>query len=345
MQILKAVRFHQYGGPEVLTFEDAPDPVRRPEEVLVRVRACALNHLDIWERLGPPRVKVDLPHISGSDIAGTVEESPQDETELQKGAEVIVNPGIGCGRCEKCLTGRDNQCRFYKIIGNETDGGYAELVSVPRRNVIPKPERMDFAQAASFPLVFLTAYHMVVTKANLVAGETVLVLSAGSGVGIAAIQVAKAHGANVIATSRSDQKLKRAVELGADYVVNSETQDIVQEVKKYTAGRGVDVVVEHVGAATWDRSIKALGKGGRLAICGATAGYEAATDLRYVYSKELSIFGTFMGGSGELFRVIELFKQRRLRPIVDREYPLSSAAEAQTRMERGEQFGKLVLKP
>jgi NADPH:quinone reductase-like Zn-dependent oxidoreductase len=341
---MKAVRFHQYGGPEVLRYEDAPDPVRGIDQVLVRVKACALNRLDIWERMGPPREKVNLPHISGSDISGVVEETQQGEKELHKGAEVIVNPGIGCGRCEKCLLGRDDQCRYYGIIGSEYDGGYAELVAVPRRNVIAKPERMDFVQAASVPLVFLTAYHMLVTKARVEAGETVLVLGAGSGVGVAAIQIAKAHGANVVATAGTDWKLKRAVELGADNVVNHHTQDIVQEVKKYTEGKGADIVVEHVGNATWERSIKSLGKGGRIVICGATTGYDAVTDLRYLYSKEISIFGSFMGSSGELFRVLELFKQRRLRPVVDREYALSDAAEAQKRMEKGEHFGKLVLK-
>ncbi len=341
---MKAVRFHQYGGPEVLQYEDVPDPARKDGEVLVRVRACALNHLDIWERMGPPRTKVSLPHISGSDISGVVEDLPPGEGEIQKGDEIIVNPGLGCGKCEKCLTGRDNQCRYYGIIGNEVDGGYAELISVPRRNVIPKPERMDFVQAASIPLVFLTAYHMLVIKAGVVAGDTVLVLGAGSGVGTAAIQVAKAHGANVIATASSDAKLKKAVELGADNVVNRDTQDIVQEVKSYTKGRGADIVVEHVGSATWDKSIRSVGKGGKIVTCGATTSYEAVTDLRYVYSKEITIFGSFMGASGELFRVLELFKQRRLRPVVDREYALSAAAEAQTRMEKDEHFGKLVLK-
>jgi NADPH:quinone reductase-like Zn-dependent oxidoreductase len=342
---MKAVRFHQYGGPEVLRYEDVPDPVRGAEQVLVRVKACALNRLDIWARMGPPRMKVSLPHISGSDMSGVVEEVPAGETELQRGAEVIVNPGVGCGRCEKCLTGRDNQCRYYGIIGSETDGGYAELVAVPRRNILPKPERMDFVQAASFPLVFLTAYHMLVTKADVKPGDTVLVLGASSGVGVAAIQIAKAHGANVIATAGADWKLKKAVELGADSVVNYTTQDIVQEAKKYTEGRGVDIVIEHVGDATWDKSIRSVGKGGRIVTCGATTGYEAVTDLRYIYSKEITIYGSFMGGAGELFRVIELFRQRRLRPVVDREFALSAAAEAQTRMEKGEHFGKLVLKP
>jgi NADPH:quinone reductase-like Zn-dependent oxidoreductase len=340
---MKAVRFHEYGGPEVLKYEDAPDPVRGPEEVLVRVKACALNRLDVWQRIGPPRVKVGLPHISGSDISGVVAEVPAGEKELEVGSEVVVNPGVGCGRCEKCLSGKENQCRYYGIIGNEFDGGYAELVSVPRRNVVQKPERMDFVQAASVPLVFITAHHMLVERAAVRAGETVLVLGAGSGVGVAAIQIAKAYGANVVATAGTDAKLRRAVELGADSVVNHNTQDIVQEARRYTGGRGVDVVVEHVGKATWDRSIRSVAKGGRIVICGATTGFDAQTDLRYIYSKEISVFGSFMGGGGELLTVLELFKQRRLRPVVDREFPLSAAADAQTRMEKGEHFGKIVL--
>jgi NADPH:quinone reductase-like Zn-dependent oxidoreductase len=340
---MKAVRFHRHGGPEVLQYEDAPDPVRKADEVLVRVKACALNRLDIWERLGPPLVKVNLPHISGSDVAGIVDEAPASEVDIQKGMEVIVNPGMGCGRCEECLSGRDNRCRKYAILGEHVDGGYAELVSVPAKNVIPKPERMDFEQAASIPLVFLTAYHMLVTKASLQAGETVLVLGAGSGVGSAAIQIAKAYGANVIATAGSDGKLRKAIDLGADYVINHNTQDIVQETKKYTTGRGADVVVEHPGKATWDRTIRSVARGGRIVTCGATTGYDSVTDLRYIYSKEISIFGSFVGGGGELFRVLELFKQRRLRPVVDMTYPLARAADTQTRMEKGEHFGKIVL--
>src|SRR5947209_2465940 len=326
---MKAARFHRHGGPEVLQYEDAPDPSPNDDEVLVRVKACALNRLDIWARVGLPNVKINLPHISGSDIAGLIEGVPPHEKELQPGMEVIVNPGLGCGRCEKCLGGRDNQCRYYKIIGNGTDGGYAELVAAPRRNIISKPERMDFAQAASVPLVFLTAHHMLVTKAGLQAGETVLVLGAGSGVGIAAIQIAKACNANVIATAGTDAKLRKAVQLGADYTLNHRTQDIVEETRKYTENRGVDVVVEHVGNATWDKSVRSLCKGGRLVTCGATTGSDVQTDLRYVYSKELTIYGSYMGGSGELLRVLDLFKQRRLRPVVDMTFPLSSAKDAQ----------------
>jgi len=343
---VKAVRFHQHGGPEVLQFEDAPDPVlKSPDQTLVRVKACALNHLDIWGRIGPPYSKPPLPHIPGCDIAGVVEEVPSHEKELQKGMEVIVSPGFGCGRCERCLSGMDNQCRRYSIVGNEVDGGYAELVAVPTKNVLHKPERMDFVQAASVPLSFLTAYHMLVTKAKLQAGETVLVWGAGSGVGTAAIQIAKAYGANVVATAGSDPKLRKAVELGADYTVNHKTMKVSEEAKKYTDGRGVDVVVEHPGKATWDESLRSVARGGRVVTCGATTGYDAATDLRYVFAREVTIFGSYMGGAGELLRVLELFKQRRLRPVVDISMPLERAREAQVRMEKSEQFGKIVLTP
>jgi NADPH:quinone reductase-like Zn-dependent oxidoreductase len=340
-EVMKAVRFHEYGGAEVLRYEDVPDPVISEGEVLVRVKACALNHLDIWGRIGIR--KLNLPHISGSDISGTIQKSSDHQKELQEGAEVIVNPGIGCGRCEKCLSGADNLCRFYTIIGYGTDGGYAELVKVQARNIIPKPERMDFVQASSIPLVFLTAYHMLVTNAKVQSGETVLVLAAGSGVGIAAIQVAKAYNANVIATAGNDSKLRKAIELGADYTINHYTQDIVEETMKYSGNRGADIVIEHVGKATWDKSIKALTRGGRLVTCGATSGPDAITDLRYIYSREITIRGTYMGGSGEMHRVLELFQQRRLRPVVDRTFPLSMAREAQERMERSEHFGKIVL--
>ena len=341
---MKAVRFHKHGGPEVLQYEDAPDPApTSTDEVLVRVKACALNHLDIWGRIGPPYSNPTLPHIPGCDIAGVVEEVPPHEKNLSRGTEVIVNPGVGCGRCEKCLSGMDNQCRWYTIIGNEVDGGYAELVAVPRRNLFQKPERMDFVQAASIPLVFLTAYHMLVTKAKLQPGETVLVWGAGSGVGIAAVQVAKAYNANVVATAGSEPKLKKAVELGADRAINYKTSKVAEEARKYTEGKGVDVVVEHPGKATWDESVRSVARGGRIVTCGATSGYDAVTDIRYVFSKEITIYGSYMGGSGELLRVLELFKQRRLRPVVDISMPLSRARDAQVRMEKSEHFGKIVL--
>ncbi|MDE1857858.1 MAG: zinc-binding dehydrogenase [Thaumarchaeota archaeon] len=340
---MKAVRFHRHGGPEVLQYEEAPDPVPNADEAVVRVKACALNHLDLWARNGLPNVEIPLPHVSGSDIAGIVEWVPQEERALAKGDEVIVNPGIGCGRCAKCLAGKDNQCRDYTIIGYGPDGGYAELVKVRRDHLIRKPDKMSFEEAASFPLVFETAYHMLATKASVAPGETVLVLGANSGVGSAAIQVAKLYGARVIATAGDQDKLSRARALGADDVIDHYKQDVLAEVRRLTEKRGVDVVVEHVGKATWAGSVKALAKGGRLVTCGATTGAEVATDLRYVYNRELTVYGSFMAGMGELLEVVKLFKDGRLKTVVDSVYPLERAAEAQSKMEGSRHFGKIVL--
>jgi len=341
---MKAVRFHRHGGPEVLQYEDAPDPAPNSDEALVKVRACALNHLDIWARKGLPNVEIPLPHISGSDIAGVVERVPREEREFRDGDEVIVNPGISCGKCEKCLLGKDNQCRFYTIIGYGVDGGYAELVKVPRSSLVKKPEKMSFEEAASFPLVFMTVYHMLATKAGVGPGEQVLVLAANSGVGSAAIQVAKLLGAEVIATAGDAEKIEKARGLGADYVVDHYRQDVLAEVKRITGKRGVDVVVEHVGRATWEGSVRALAKGGRLVLCGATTGAEVTTDLRYVYDRELTIYGSYMASKGELLRVATLFRDKKLKPIVDSIYPLERAVEAQQRMEQSKHFGKIVLK-
>jgi len=340
---MKAVRFHRHGGPEVLQFEEAPDPAPNSDEALVKVKACALNHLDLWARNGLPNVAISMPHISGCDISGVVEWVPPEEKRFGKGDEVIVNPGLGCGRCDRCLSGRDNQCRDYTIIGYGTDGGYAELVKVRRTHLIEKPEGMGFVEAASFPLVFETAYHMLVTKARAGPGDTVLVLAANSGVGSAAVQVAKALGSRVIATAGDSDKMEKALKLGADSVVDHYKQDVLAEVRRLTEKRGVDVVIEHVGKATWDGSLKALAKGGRLVTCGATTGSEATTDLRYVYNRELTIYGSFMAGMGELFEVIRLFGQGKLRTVVDSTYPLQDAAEAQKRMESSGHFGKIVL--
>ena len=340
---MKAVRFHRHGGPEVLQYEEAPEPKPSNDEALVRVKACALNRLDIWARNGLPNVRIPLPHISGSDIAGVVEWVPPEERFLQKGAEVIVNPGIGCGRCDKCLLGIDDQCRFYTIVGYGTDGGYAELVKVPRSNLVPKPEGMSFTEAASFPLVFLTAPHKLLTKARLGPGESVLVLGAGSGVGSAAIQIAKLCGATVIATAGDDGKLSKAKALGADHLINHRSQDIAEEVRELTGNRGVDLVVHHVRTTTWEKSVKSLAKGGRLVLCGATTGAEVTTDLRYVFNRELTIYGSFMGSKGEVLKVVELFRAGRLKPVVDSTFPLARAGEAQARMEKSQHFGKIVL--
>jgi NADPH:quinone reductase-like Zn-dependent oxidoreductase len=341
---VKAVRFHRHGGPEVLQYEDAPDPVPGADEALVRVKACALNHLDLWARNGLPNVEIPMPHICGNDIAGVVESVPGEEKLFARGDEVIVNPGLGCGRCDRCLSGKDNQCREYTIIGYGVDGGYAELVKVRRTHLLRKPKGMGFEEAASFPLVFETAYHMLATKAGVGPSDTVLVLAASSGVGSAAVQVAKLLGATVIATAGDAEKMAKAKELGADQVVDHYKQDVLGEVRRITEKRGVDVVVEHVGKATWEGSLKALAKGGRLVTCGATTGAQVLTDLRYVYNREITVYGSFMAGLGELPEVVRLFDQGRLKTVVDSVYPLEKAAEAQSRMEASKHFGKIVLR-
>ena len=336
---MKAVRFYSHGGAEVLRFEDAPDPKPEAGDVLVRVRACALNHLDLWNRRGV--VRIPLPHISGADVAGEVIESAA--REFPVGMRVMVQPGLSCGRCEACLDGRDNECPRYDVLGSQSDGGYAELVRVPAANLIPLPDAIGDVEAAAFPLTFVTAWHMLVTRARLRAGEDVLVLAAGSGVGQAAIQIAWLHGARVFATAGSDEKLARARELGATEVVNHHTQDLAAEVRRFTNNRGVDVVIEHVGEATWDRSLKCLARGGRLVTCGATTGHKAGIDLRFLFARQYALMGSYMGTKAELLRAAKFFFAGELRPVVDRTFPLSEAAAAQQYLEEGKQFGKVVL--
>jgi len=338
---VKAVRFHEHGGPDVLRYEDAPDPVPGPGEALVRVRACALNHLDLWQRRGIARVRIPFPHISGADVAGEIVSTPGGE--FAPGRRVLLQPGVSCGRCEACLDGRDNECPRYDVLGYQSQGGYAEYVCVPLQNLVAVPDSVGFAEAAAFPLAFLTAWHMLVTRARVRAGEDVLVLAAGSGVGQAAIQIAWLHGARVFATAGTDAKLARARELGAYESLNHYTQDLPAEIRRLTGGRGVDIVVEHVGQATWARSVKCLARGGRLVTCGATTGHEAAIDLRFLFSRQLSLLGSYMGTKAELLRATQFFFAGELRPVVDCTYPLAEAAEAHRRLEAAGQFGKIVL--
>ena len=338
---MKAVRFHEHGGVDVLRYEDAPDPVAGTNEAIVRVRACALNHLDLWQRRGIERVRIPFPHISGADVAGEVVEPGT--SGVAAGTRVMLQPGVSCGRCRECLAGRDNECASYSVLGYMNDGGYAQLVKVPAINLIPLPRGTDFVQAAAFPLTFLTAWHMLVTRAALRAGEDVLVLAGGSGVGQAAIQIAKLHGARVIATAGTDEKVARARELGADDALNHHTDDLPKRVRELTGGRGVDVVFEHVGQATWERSVKCLARAGRLVTCGATTGPQANIDLRFLFGRQLSFLGSYMGTKGELLQAVPLFLAGRLTPVIDRVFPLADAARAQERLETAGQFGKIVL--
>jgi NADPH:quinone reductase-like Zn-dependent oxidoreductase len=328
----------------VLEYTDAPEPIVRPNEVLVRVRACALNRLDLWVRQGLPNVPIPLPHIPGSDVAGEIAEIGADVTSVRLGQKVVLAPGITCGKCAACLAGLDNRCRQFTNLGYLVDGGCAEFVRAPEVNCFPYPENLSFEQAAAIPLVFQTAWHMLVARAELQPGEEVLVLGAGSGVGSAAIQIAKFLGAQVIATAGTDEKLAKARELGADHLIHHKTQRIRDEVRRITSKRGVDVVFEHVGSATWEESLASLAASGRLVTCGATTGYDAKIDLRFLFSRQLSLLGSYMGTKGDLRAVMKLVAAGRLKPVVDRIFPLAQAAAAHVYLESGAQFGKVVLR-
>jgi NADPH:quinone reductase-like Zn-dependent oxidoreductase len=342
---MKAIIFSEHGGPEVLEHAEVPDPTIKPTEVLVQVKACALNHLDVWTRAGLPGIKIPLPHILGNDIAGVVREVGELVSWVSVGEKVMLHPGVSCGHCEQCLSGQDNMCSAYDILGYGRDGGYAELVAVPAVNVIPKPVSLTWEEAAALPLVTVTAWHMLVTRAAVQPGEVVLVHAAGSGVGSMAIQIAKLRGARVIATASSDEKLAKATELGADEVVNYSNEDWPKEVRRLTHKKGVDVVFEHTGAATWAGSISSLKAGGRLVTCGATSGFAAQTDLRQVFYRHLTILGSFMGSKAELLAAMKFVETAKLRAVVDRTLPLPEARQAHELMQDRSQFGKLVLMP
>ncbi len=340
---MKAIVFQQHGGPEVLKYMDAPEPPLRANDVLVRVKACALNHLDLWVRRGLPNVPIPLPHIPGSDIAGEIAKIGSDVTTVRVGQKVVLAPLVSCGKCPACIAGLDNRCRQATNLGYMIDGGCAESVRAPEVNCLPYPENLTWEGAAAVPLVFQTAWHMLVTRAELQPGEDVLILGAGSGVGSAAIQMAKFFGARVIATAGSDEKLAKAKEFGADHLIHHKSQKIRDEVRRITNKRGVDVVFEHVGTATWDDSLASLAPAGRLVTCGATTGYDAKVDLRFLFSRQLSLLGSYMGTKSELHTVMKLVAAGKLRPVVDRIFPLAEAAAAHAYLESGVQFGKVVL--
>ncbi|HEY8186500.1 MAG TPA: zinc-binding dehydrogenase [Pyrinomonadaceae bacterium] len=342
---MKAVVFKQHGGPEVLEFADTPDPTIKANEVLVEVKACALNHLDVWARGGLPGIEIPLPHILGNDIAGVVREVGELVTWVRTGDEVMLHPGVSCGHCAECLAGRDNLCPEYDILGYRRNGGYARLVAAPAVNVIPKPTSLSWVEAAALPLVTLTVWHMLVTRAAVKPGEDVLIHAAGSGVGSVGIQVAKLRGAHVIATASSDEKLAKARELGADEVVNYTKDDWPKQVRQLTNRKGVDVVFEHTGVATWAGSIASLKSNGRLVTCGATSGFAAQTDIRQVFYRHLTILGSFMGSKSELLEAMKFIESGKIRAVVDQTLPLAEARHAHELMEDRAQFGKLVLVP
>jgi NADPH:quinone reductase-like Zn-dependent oxidoreductase len=340
---MKAVRIHQFGGPEVLTYEEIPDPKPRKDQVLVRVRACALNHLDIFVRQGLPGI--NLPHILGSDIAGEIVEVGEYVSDLKPGQRVLLAPMYFCNHCAKCVAGLQNQCRQFTVLGNAVDGGNCELIAVPAVNAISIPDRLDFNEAASLPLVFVTAWHMLIGRAAIRPGQTVLVLGANSGVGIAAIQIARLFHARVIATAGDERKMELARQLGADFVINHYQQKISQEVRKITNFEGVDIVVEHVGAATWPESVRSLKAGGTLVTCGATTGPKVDMDLRFLFSRQLSLLGSYMGTMGELNEVLGHIFAGQLKPIIDHTFPLKEIRAAHEYLEKSQMFGKIVMNP
>ncbi len=340
---MKAVVINEHGGVEKLSYQDHPLPEITANEVLVQVRAIALNHLDLWTRQGLPGSTLPMPHILGSDAAGVIAAQGELVKGLNTGDKVVLAPGYSnCHTCPACLAGNDHLCSQYKVLGAGIQGVYAEFVKIPAENVFPMPVGLSFAEAAAIPLVFLTAWNMLVHQAQVRPGEDVLILAAGSGVGSAGIQIAKLFGARVIATASTDAKLARAKELGADECINYAEKDFLAEAKRLTNKTGVDIVFEHVGKATWDKSIRALKNGGRLVTCGATTGYDPTLDLRHVFFRGLKIFGNFMGRKSGLAEALRFFPHK-LKPVIDTTFPLQNAADAHRLLMNRQQFGKVIL--
>jgi len=342
---MKTVCLTEHGGIDVLTYRELPDPVLTEGDVLVRVRACGVNHVDLWIRKGLPFLKIHFPFVPGVDIAGEVAAVGPATEALAPGTRVLVNPGVSCGRCERCLSGRDNLCARYQLIGEHLPGGYAEFVRVPAHNLVPLPPDLSFVTGACLPAAFGTAWNMVFERAKLAPGEWILIHAGGSGVGSAAIQLARLAGANVITTTGSNEKLEKAKALGAHHGINYKTHDFLHEVRRITKKRGVDVVIEHIGEDVWERSLLCLATGGRLVTCGATSGYLPRTNLRHVFFRNLQILGATTASKARLFRIIQLAHEGKLQPVLDRVLPLMDARHAHQLLEQRQQFGKVVLVP
>jgi NADPH:quinone reductase-like Zn-dependent oxidoreductase len=341
--LMRGVLIRAHGGLDALEITDLPDPPLRPGFARIRVRAVALNHLDVWVRRGVPGHKFPLPITPGSEVAGVIDQIEPNDLGWSAGDEVIVAPGFSCGHCIACLSGNDPLCAHSGIFGETTSGGASELMLAPIRNLIRKPESLSFVQAAALPLDMVTAWHMLVARAQIRPGETVLVQAGGSGIGSAAIQIAKLWGATVYATAGTPEKAARVRDLGADVAIEYRSTDFVAEVRTLTSKRGVDIVFEHVGGDTFERSLRALAKGGRLVTCGATSGAEVTINLRLVFFKLLSILGSTMGSLAELHEIMKHVAAGRLRAVVDRVLPLEQIAEGHRILEAREAFGKIVL--
>ncbi len=341
---MKAVRIHAHGGVEQLRYEEAPQPeLSAPTDVIVRLKYAGVNHVDIWNRLGEAAIPIPLPHILGADGAGVVVAVGPEAGSIKRSDAVCLYPFTGCGQCEFCLTDRDFMCIRVIALGQRLEGTYAEYVKLPAENCFPIPDGLSFAEAAAFPLVFLTVWRMLITNAKLTPGETILILGVGGGVASAALQVAKRIGVRVIVTSGSDEKLDQARRLGADHGINYRRADFAKVVIAITEGRGVDVVLDCVAGENWQKSLTALTQAGRLITCGATAGGLADTDLRLIFKKQLQILGSTLGSREEFRGLINFMKVTQLKPVMDQTFPLAEAAAAQQRMEETKQFGKIVL--
>ena len=341
---MQAIRIHEHGSRDKLAIDSLPVPEIQPDEVLIKVKTAALNHLDIWVREGIPGVP--LPLTMGSDAAGVIEEMgaiAAREFAFKEGDDVLGIPIRSCGRCDLCNQGKDNLCRDFHIPGESIQGVQAEYIAVPASYILPKPENLTWAEAAALPLAAMTAYHMLVPKVQLKPGEWILIYGASSGIGSMAIQIAKALGAKVITTAGSEEKIQAAEQLGADYIINYKKQPVGKTVREITDRRGVDVVFEHTGEKTWNESLRALSKGGRLVTCGATTGPIVKIDLRAVFIKHQQIIGSTMGTRQDMVNILELVKTGKLKPVVDTIFPFKEIKNAHQHLEDGHQFGKIVL--
>jgi NADPH:quinone reductase-like Zn-dependent oxidoreductase len=341
---MKAVVFERHGGPEELEYREVPPPEIGPDEVLVRVRACGVNHLDLFARSGRLPHSISLPHTLGSEVAGEVAQGGI-LAPFKPGDRVVVSPHLMCGACEYCLSGEETLCLRGDVLGRRSNGGYAEYVAVHTRQILAIPEGVSYDAAAAVTLSTLTAWHMLVTRARIRPGEDVLVLAAGSGVGSGAVQIAKQGGCRVIATASTDEKLAKAQDLGADFLINYSNTDFRAEVRRLTDKRGVDVVVEHVGEVTWEQSVGSLARNGRLVTTGATTGARGAINIDRLFGAQLSVIGSWGGTRAELRKVLKMVAEKRIQPVIHAVYPLSEAAQAHRVMEDRAQFGKLLLHP
>jgi NADPH:quinone reductase-like Zn-dependent oxidoreductase len=342
---MKAVLIREHGGPDVLRYEEVATPTPGANEVLIEVHAASINHIDIWARKGLPSVRFPLPLIPGCDAAGIVREVGKDVTTVKIGTRVVINPGISCGRCEFCSAGHGSQCVRFTMVGEQRNGSYAQFLAVPEHIVLPIPDDVSFEKSAAAALVYLTAWSMLIGKARLKPGEDVLILGVGGCVGVAALQIAKLAGCRVYAAAGSEAKLEKARLLGADVLINYSTCEFDSKIRELTGRRGVDVVVDYIGAETWVRSLRSVRKGGKLVTCGATTGYAPQTDLRQIFYRQLQIFGSTMGSPREFSDVMQCVFRGDLDPIIDRVLPLDQARAGHEAIEARAVFGKIILSP